>query len=74
MGNHHHCGCVISFEFLDYVQRHSFFSKKLKGELRDDLIADVLREQPSLDTAADQLVAAANRAGGTDNITVLLVQ
>jgi protein phosphatase len=49
-------------------------SDGLSDLLRDELIAEVLREQPSLDTAADQLIAAANRAGGTDNITVLLVQ
>jgi protein phosphatase len=49
-------------------------SDGLSDLLRDELIAEVLREQPSLDTAAEQLVAAANRAGGTDNITVLLVQ
>jgi PPM family protein phosphatase len=46
----------------------------LVARLSDEDLGRVLGEQPDLDGAADALVAAANAAGGPDNITVLLVR
>jgi serine/threonine protein phosphatase PrpC len=37
-------------------------------------IADIVMAAPSLQSACEDLVAAANRAGGPDNVTVILVQ
>jgi len=39
--------------------------------IKEDRIAEILREAPTLDEAADRLVAEANEAGGRDNITVV---
>ena len=50
-----------------------FCSDGLTTMLRDDAIADVLRSEADRSRAAQELVEAANEAGGTDNITVLLV-
>lgn len=46
----------------------------LTDMVRERDIAAILRENASLDATADRLVAAANRAGGIDNVTVLLVR
>ena len=46
-------------------------SDGLTTMLKDDAIAAVLREATDLDDAAVRLVAAANEAGGRDNITVV---
>ena len=48
-------------------------SDGLTGMLPDDFIADLLDTQRSPDEAASKLVEAANRAGGYDNITVVIV-
>ena len=40
--------------------------------LEDDILA-VLNKSPELDTACQRLVAAANAAGGHDNVTVVLI-
>ena len=48
-------------------------SDGLTGMLPDDFIADLLDTQRSPDEAAAKLVEAANRAGGYDNITVVIV-
>jgi serine/threonine protein phosphatase PrpC len=40
----------------------------------EDEIAAILRDGGSLEGMADDLVAAANRAGGVDNVTALLVR
>src|SRR5579875_1969013 len=47
-------------------------SDGLTSMISEQQVAEVLREAPDLDTAADRLVAAANEAGGRDNITVVL--
>ena len=48
-------------------------SDGLNTMLRDDAIADVLRGEADRGRAAQELVEAANDAGGVDNITVLLL-
>lgn len=49
-------------------------SDGLSGELRDEEIAGVLGAHPSLDGAADALVNGALAKGGSDNITVVLME
>ena len=50
-----------------------FCSDGLTTMLRDDAIADVLRSEANRGRAAGELIEAANDAGGSDNITVLLI-
>jgi PPM family protein phosphatase len=47
-------------------------SDGLTSMVDDDVIAGVLTDAPSLQEAGRQLIAAANEAGGRDNITVIL--
>jgi protein phosphatase len=47
-------------------------SDGLTGMVPDGRVAEILAGAPSLAVAAQQLVAAANEAGGRDNITVIL--
>jgi len=47
-------------------------SDGLTSMIEDRQVADLLREAPSMEQAARALVAAANEAGGRDNITVVL--
>lgn len=49
-------------------------SDGLSGMIEDDRIEEILEGTQDLELAADQLVDAANAAGGTDNVTVLLVR
>jgi len=49
-------------------------SDGLTGEIDDDQIAKVLREHPDADMAASLLVQAAVDAGGSDNVTVVVVR
>lgn len=46
----------------------------LTGMLDDDEIAAILRENAPLGETAEALIAAANQAGGTDNITAVMVR
>jgi protein phosphatase len=46
----------------------------LTGMLEDPEIASYLAAEPSLEKACQQLVAAANANGGTDNITLALIR
>lgn len=55
-------------------QRLLLCSDGLTGELPDREIERLLREFPDPERAVDQLVDAALEAGGSDNITVVLVQ
>jgi protein phosphatase len=47
-------------------------SDGLTGMVPDARVAELIADAPDLSTAATQLVAAANEAGGRDNITVIL--
>jgi PPM family protein phosphatase len=47
-------------------------SDGLTGMISDARVAEIIAQAPSLAVAAQQLVAAANEAGGRDNITVIL--
>jgi serine/threonine protein phosphatase PrpC len=47
-------------------------SDGLSGMVSDARMAEIVREAPDLGAAAQALVAAANEAGGRDNITVVL--
>ena len=49
-------------------------SDGLTGMVPDARVAQIIGASPNLSTAAAQLVAAANEAGGRDNITVILFQ
>ena len=46
----------------------------LTDMLTDDEILQIVIAQPNLDRACDALIAAANQAGGKDNITVILAR
>jgi PPM family protein phosphatase len=48
-------------------------SDGLVDEVRDDVISDVLTTISDTQRAADELVALANREGGRDNVTVVVV-
>jgi hypothetical protein len=48
-------------------------SDGLTGMLRDDEIQQILEAEPDPQAAAEQLVEVANRAGGDDNITVIVI-
>jgi serine/threonine protein phosphatase PrpC len=47
-------------------------SDGLTGMISEAKVAEILRESPSLEEAAEELIAAANANGGKDNITVVL--
>jgi PPM family protein phosphatase len=47
-------------------------SDGLTGMVPDTRVAEIITASPDLSTAATRLVAAANEAGGRDNITVIL--
>lgn len=46
----------------------------LWGMLTDNVIQDILAAAPSPQAACDQLIAAANAAGGRDNITAVIIE
>ncbi|HLH11787.1 MAG TPA: protein kinase [Methylovirgula sp.] len=65
---------------LDYmaqpIARHDRFllcSDGVHRFLSSETIADILRERPASDDCARALIAAALRAGGTDNCTALVI-
>jgi PPM family protein phosphatase len=47
-------------------------SDGLTSMIDEERIAEILSGEPSLDRAGEQLISAANEAGGRDNITVVL--
>ena len=52
--------------------RYLLCSDGLSGMVSDENIRDVMAREPDPDRAAESLVAAANAAGGLDNVTVVL--
>ena len=65
---------VDVWELVPYVgDRFLLASDGLFGEVPDEEIAPVLRTEADPDTAAQKLVDMARAAGGSDNITVLIV-
>ena len=60
---------------VDVPQLHDIYllcSDGLSGMVPDPLMAEILSDEPDLDSAVDHLLRAANEAGGTDNITCIL--
>ena len=55
------------------ADRFVLCSDGLVDEVTDDQIAAIISANPEPQTAADQLVAAANANGGRDNVTVLVI-
>lgn len=51
-----------------------FCSDGLSGMIDDAVIVRVMTSTPDLEQAVNELVEAANQAGGTDNVTVLALQ
>lgn len=49
-------------------------SDGLSGMVSDERIRDLVQGEPDLDRASEKLIAAANAAGGIDNITVVLAR
>ena len=49
-------------------------SDGLSGMLDDKTIGRIVREATTLENAVAELIEQANRAGGTDNITAMLIQ
>jgi len=59
------------------LRRHDLFllcSDGLHSQVEDDEIGRILTSGAELETLARTLVAAANEAGGKDNVTVVLVE
>jgi protein phosphatase len=46
----------------------------LWGQVRDHEITQILIENPDLEAACTELIAAANKAGGIDNVSVIVVR
>lgn len=49
-------------------------SDGLSGMLTDEEIADIVKSHDNLETAVTELIDRANQAGGTDNITAMVVE
>ena len=49
-------------------------SDGLSGMVTDEKLNDIILHENDLDRATDKLIAAANAAGGIDNITVVLAR
>nr|MBA2488904.1 Stp1/IreP family PP2C-type Ser/Thr phosphatase [Chloroflexota bacterium] len=63
---------VDSFD-IQAGDRFLLCSDGLSGMLPDPVIEQIMRETPDAQAAADRLIAAANEAGGEDNVTALVV-
>jgi protein phosphatase len=49
-------------------------SDGLSGMITDEKIADIIQRQKDLDQACEELIGVANRNGGLDNVTAILVR
>jgi protein phosphatase len=63
----------LSTLFLEAGDRLLLCSDGLTTMLTDDDIAIILNAEPDLEAACQTLIAAANTAGGLDNISVILI-
>ena len=54
--------------------RYLLCSDGLSGHLADEEMLELVKDSSDLTLAAEELIARANRAGGNDNITVVLVK
>jgi protein phosphatase len=59
---------------LHYGETLMLCSDGLNGMIGDDQIRDILLVNPDPNTAAKELVVAANAAGGADNTSVIVVK
>ncbi|MBN1873763.1 MAG: Stp1/IreP family PP2C-type Ser/Thr phosphatase [Anaerolineae bacterium] len=59
---------------LQYGDRVLLCSDGLWGMVEEEEMWHLISESPSVQSACVQLVAAANKAGGNDNITVILIE
>lgn len=49
-------------------------SDGLSGMVKDDVIAEIMSSDSTVEAMADQLIDAANQSGGKDNITVIVIK
>ncbi|HLT35073.1 MAG TPA: serine/threonine-protein phosphatase, partial [Enhygromyxa sp.] len=54
--------------------RYVLCSDGLSGMLSDDEIHDIVQQAPDLESGVGELIDRANAAGGTDNITAMVVE
>ncbi|MEP9363627.1 protein phosphatase 2C domain-containing protein [Nocardioides sp. CN2-186] len=73
LGNAHAVEADYFLLPLPSVQRLLLCTDGISGLIDDDAIAQVLTGVPDAQEAADQLVAAALAAGGTDNATAVVI-
>jgi protein phosphatase len=64
---------VLAHDILDQ-DLFLLCSDGLSGMVDDPKVLEIVRDAPNLEAAVSGLVDAANRAGGTDNVTVLALQ
>jgi protein phosphatase len=64
----------ISRVDLQTGDRFILCSDGLSGMLTDDEIHDVARKHEDLEKVVSELIDRANEAGGTDNITAMIVE
>jgi protein phosphatase len=66
----------VDTKIVDVRQGDTFLlcSDGLHGEVTDAEIGDVLRGIPSTQTTVDELIRLANRRGGLDNVTAVVVK
>jgi protein phosphatase len=64
---------VAKFE-IESGDRYVLCSDGLSGMLEDDEIRDIVLQQSDLEVGVNELIDQANAAGGTDNITAMVVE
>jgi serine/threonine protein phosphatase PrpC len=63
----------LSTEDIRPGDRFVLCSDGLSGQVTDERICEILSEMRDLDQCTKQLVEESNRAGGEDNVTVVVV-
>ncbi|MDQ3855030.1 MAG: Stp1/IreP family PP2C-type Ser/Thr phosphatase [Chloroflexota bacterium] len=74
LGSDPHIDVDLFVEHLQPGDRLLLCSDGLTGMLADDKLSHLASAEPDLDKACRMLVRAANEAGGTDNISVVLAK